>query len=126
VDGLAEHLGGPRPLVEALIASDDEAPIGFALFYTTFSTFRGAPGLWLEDIYVRPSSRGVGAGRALLAAVARVAAERGHARVQWAALDWNQQALGFYRGLGAEALPQWVWHRLEGEAMRRLAGEAER
>jgi GNAT superfamily N-acetyltransferase len=118
---LTEHLFGARPSAEALIAdADDGEPAGYALFFTTFSTFAGRPGIWLEDLFVRPAHRRNGLGRALLAAVAAVAAERDCARLEWSALDWNEPALAFYRSIGVRALPEWVWHRVEGPAIRRL------
>jgi GNAT superfamily N-acetyltransferase len=95
--------------------------VGFALWYTTFSTFLCRPGLWVEDLFVRPAHRGAGTGRALLAYVARVAVERGCGRVELAALDWNEPALGFYRSLGARSMGEWVTQRFEGEALRALA-----
>lgn len=125
---IAEHLFGPQPAAEALIAEGDAGagdergqPIGFALFFTTFSTFLGRPGIWLEDVFVRPQHRRRGVGRALLAELARLAVQRGHGRLEWAALDWNAPALGFYRGLGARPMDDWITHRLDGEALRRLA-----
>lgn len=124
---LREHLFGERPAAEAAIAEVDPGggggpePVGFALWYTTFSTFKSRPGIWIDDLFVRPEHRGGGAGRALLAHVAGVAVERGCARLELAALDWNEAALGFYGALGARSMGEWVTQRFEGEALRRLA-----
>ncbi len=115
--------GEPR-FAEALIAERDGEAIGYALYFPTFSTFLAIQGVWLEDLYVRPEHRKAGAGRALLAAVAARLRARGGERLEWAALDWNELALGFYRGLGARAMSEWVTHRLIGEDLARLAGEA--
>jgi GNAT superfamily N-acetyltransferase len=119
---LREHLFGERPVVEAAIAEADGGPVGFVLWYTTFSTFQCLPGAWVEDLFVRPEHRGAGTGRALLAHVARVAVERGYGRLELAALDWNEPALGFYRALGARSLEEWKTQRFEGDALRSLAG----
>jgi GNAT superfamily N-acetyltransferase len=120
---LEQALFGERPVAEALIAERDGEPAGYAVYFPTFSSFLASPGVWLEDLFVRPSHRRFGIGRALLAEVAARTAERGGARLEWAALDWNELALGFYRGLGARTMDQWVTHRLDGEALERLAGE---
>ncbi len=121
---LARALFDALPSAEALIAERDGEPIGYALFFSTFSTFLAIEGIWLEDLYVRPAHRKGGAGRALLAAVAARLRERGGGRLEWAALDWNELALGFYRGLGAERMDKWITHRLTGKDLKRLAGEA--
>jgi GNAT superfamily N-acetyltransferase len=118
---LARHLFGARPAAEAVIAELDGEPAGFALFFTSFSTFEGKPGIWLEDLFVRPAHRRAGIGRALLAHLAALAVERGCARFEWSALDWNEPALRFYRSLDARAMPEWIQHRLDGEALARLA-----
>jgi GNAT superfamily N-acetyltransferase len=123
-DLLHEALFGERPAAEAMIASSDGETIGYALYFFTFSSFLAIQGIWLEDIYVRPSHRKAGAGRALLAAVAARLRARGGRRLEWAALDWNELALGFYRGLGARAQSEWITHRLVGEDLERLAAEA--
>jgi GNAT superfamily N-acetyltransferase len=120
---LAEHLLGPRPAAEAVVAELDAAPVGFALWFTTFSTFLGRPGIWLEDLFVVPSQRRRGVGRALLAHVAAVAVERGCGRLEWSALDWNEPALALYRQLGAQLQDEWITHRLGGAALERLAAE---
>ena len=121
---LRRALFGSPPAAEALIAEQDGEAVGYAIFFPTFSTFLAIQGIWLEDIYVRPEARGAGTGRALLATVAAKLTERGGQRLEWSALDWNELALGFYRGLGAEQMGEWVTHRLTGEALRCLAGEA--
>ena len=118
---LAQALFGERPAAEAAIAESGAEPIGFVLWYTTFSTFQCLPGIWVEDLFVRPEHRGAGAGRALLAHVARAAVERGHGRLELSALDWNEPALGFYRALGARSLDEWRTQRFEGDALRALA-----
>ena len=118
---LERALFGPAPFAEAVIAELDRLPVGFALFYTTFSTWQCLPGLWLEDLYVPPRHRRSGIGRELLAHVASIAVERGCGRVEWSALDWNEPALNFYEGLGATRLREWQMHRLEGEALRHVA-----
>ena len=114
------HLFGERPAAEALIAEVEGEAVGLALFFTTFSTFVGRPGLWLEDVYVRPEHRRAGIGRALVQHLARVAMERGHGRIEWTALDWNEPALDFYASLGARPLGDWTVHRLDGDGLRRL------
>jgi GNAT superfamily N-acetyltransferase len=121
---LERALFSERPAAEALVAEHGGAPVGYALFYPTFSTFLAIQGVWLEDLFVRPAHRKSGAGRALLAAVAARARERGAQRLEWSALDWNELALGFYRGLGAQRMDEWVTHRLVGDALRSLAAES--
>jgi GNAT superfamily N-acetyltransferase len=115
-------LFGPRPRAEAVIAEIESDPVGFALFYHTFSTFECRPGLWLEDLFVLPEHRRGGVGRLLLSHVAAVALERGCARMEWTALGWNEPALHFYAALGAETLGEWQTLRLHGGALRALAG----
>jgi GNAT superfamily N-acetyltransferase len=121
---LSSALFGHDPVAEAVIAELDDEPAGFALWFRTFSTWLCLPGLWLEDLYVAPGHRRAGVGRALLAHVARIAADNGYGRLEWSALDWNTPALEFYAGLGAERLREWEVHRLEGEALARLATAA--
>jgi GNAT superfamily N-acetyltransferase len=118
---LAESLFGATPAAEAVIAELDGEPVGFALFYTTFSTWECRPGIWLEDLYVPPGHRRGGVGRALLAHVAAIAVTRGCTRLEWTALDWNEPALGFYRKLGARQLDDWVTHRLDGPSLEAAA-----
>jgi GNAT superfamily N-acetyltransferase len=120
---LGETLFCEHPLAEAVIAEREGEPAGYALFFLTFSSFLARPGIWLEDLFVRPPHRRFGVGRALLSAVAARTRERGGERLEWAALDWNELALGFYRGLGASTMDEWVTHRLDGGALDRLAGE---
>lgn len=117
-------LFGPRPSAEALIAVADGESVGFALFHSTFSTWECAAGLWLEDLYVPPRHRRVGAGGALLGALARIAVQRGCPRLEWHALDWNELALDFYGRLGADRLSPWQLHRLSGDALARVAAGA--
>ena len=109
---------------EALIAEVEGRPVGYAIYFTTFSTFLCRPGLWCEDIFVRPQWRGDGIGRALFAAVAAVAAERGYGRLDWVVLDWNEPAIGFYEGLGASHLSDWRTMRLEGDRLQRVAADS--
>jgi GNAT superfamily N-acetyltransferase len=118
---LREHLFGPRPFAEALLAEEAGEAAGFALFFPTYSTFAGRPNLYLEDLFVCPEYRGRGHGKALLAAVARLAVERGCGRVEWAVLDWNEPAVQFYRSLGAVPVSGWSVYRLAGEALRAAA-----
>ena len=119
-ESLRRHLFGARPYAEAILAEVGEEPAGFALFFHNFSTFRGQPGLYLEDIFVRPEHRGRGLGKALFQHVAALAVERGCGRLEWAVLDWNAPALGFYRGLGARPMDDWTIHRLDNDALARL------
>lgn len=121
---LREALFGRRPAAEAVIAERGGQRIGFALFYATFSTWECRPGIWLEDLFVMPEHRRGGAGEALLRHVARIAVERGCARLEWVALDWNEPALSFYEKLGAEVLDDWLQHRLEGAGLRAFAAGA--
>ena len=118
---LRESLFGARPAAEALIAERDSRALGYALFFPTFSSFLASTGVWLEDLFVRPANRGEGVGKALLEAVAALVRERGGERLEWAALDWNALALGFYRRLGAQTMNEWITHRLDGEALSDLA-----
>jgi GNAT superfamily N-acetyltransferase len=120
-ESLHRHLFGPRPFAEALIAEVDGEPVGFALFFHNFSTFRGQPGLYLEDLFVRPEFRGRGLGKSLLARLAALAVERDCGRLEWAVLDWNAPAIGFYRSLGARPMDEWTVFRVDDEALTRLA-----
>jgi GNAT superfamily N-acetyltransferase len=119
-----QHLFGPRPLAEAALAEVGGEAVGFALWFTTFSTFRGEPGLYLEDLYVKSEHRSRGIGKALLAAVAAQAVERGFGRVEWSVLKWNTGAVGFYRSLGAQVLDELTTCRIDEVPLRRLAGIA--
>jgi GNAT superfamily N-acetyltransferase len=121
---LRQHLFGPRPFAEVLVAEDDGGAVGFALFFHSYSTFLTAPGLWLEDLFVLPAHRRRGIGSALLARVAAVAVGRGCARLEWTVLDWNEPAIAFYRRQGADVLPDWRVCRLTGTALARLAASA--
>jgi GNAT superfamily N-acetyltransferase len=118
---LAAALFGPRPFAEVVFACLDGAPVGFALFFHNFSTFLGQPGIYLEDLYVGPEARGLGIGRRLLVWLACTALERGCGRLDWAVLNWNEPAIGFYRSLGAVAVDDWTTFRLTGEALEQLA-----
>jgi GNAT superfamily N-acetyltransferase len=118
------HLFGPSPVAEAAIAEVDGEAVGFALWFTTFSTFRGQAGTYLEDLFVRPAFRGRGTGKALLAMVARLAAERGCGRLEWSVLNWNSPAIGFYRSLGARPMDEWTVYRIDDQALERLAKKA--
>jgi GNAT superfamily N-acetyltransferase len=118
---LGEALFGKRPAAEALIAERDGEALGYALFFPTFSSFLASTGVWLEDLFVRKERRGEGVGRTLLEAVAVLVQERGGERLEWAALDWNEPALGFYRKIGAATMNEWITHRLDGEALERVA-----
>jgi GNAT superfamily N-acetyltransferase len=121
---LHEALFGPHPAAEALIAECGSQAVGYALFFPTFSSFLTNRGVWLEDLFVLPSHRGAGIGRALLSAVAVRVHDSGGGRLEWSALDWNVLALGFYRGIGARTMDEWTAHRLDGEALARLAAES--
>jgi GNAT superfamily N-acetyltransferase len=118
---LAHALFGPQPSAEALIAEVDGEPVGFAVFHGTFSTWECRPGIWLEDLFVSERHRRSSAGYALLHRLAQLAIERSCARVEWHALNWNELALGFYARLGAARESDWDLHRLDGEALRRVA-----
>jgi GNAT superfamily N-acetyltransferase len=117
---LREHLFGPRPAAEVILAESDGVPVGFAAYFQTFSTFVGRPGIWLEDILVLPEHRGRGVGQILLREVARVAFERDAGRLEWSVLDWNTPAIEFYRKVGAVAQDDWTTYRITGDALRRL------
>lgn len=118
---LAAHLFSERPCAEALIAEVDGAPAGFALFFHNFSTFVGKPGLYLEDLFVRPAFRGLGLGKRLMVRLARIALERDCGRFEWSVLDWNTPAIDFYRSLGAAGLDEWTVQRVSGDALKALA-----
>ena len=124
---LADSLFGAAPAAEAWLACDaDGQALGFALFFQTYSTFLGKPGLWLEDLYVRPAYRGRGIGEALLRQGACLALARGHGRYEWSVLDWNEGAQRFYRRMGATVMPDWRIVRTTGDALRTLADPAHR
>jgi GNAT superfamily N-acetyltransferase len=115
---------GRGPTAECVIGSLDHSPEGFALFFTNFSTWLGRPGLYLEDLFVRPQARGLGLGRALLAHLAKTAVTRGCGRFEWSVLDWNTPAIGFYTALGAKPMDEWTVYRMTGEALTALAKTA--
>lgn len=121
---LGTKLFGPRPYAEVVIGELDGAPRGFALFFHNFSTFEGKPGIYLEDLFVRPEARGSGLGKALLAHLAKLAVERDCARLEWSVLDWNEPAIGFYRKLGARLMDEWTVMRLDGAALVELGGQS--
>lgn len=114
---------GAEPAAQALLAYEDEIAVGFAVFFYTYSTFVGLPGLYLEDLYVKPEARGRGVGRALLRYLARLAKERGCYRIEWAVLHWNESAIRFYKGLGAVPMDDWHVYRLSGAELDLLASE---
>jgi GNAT superfamily N-acetyltransferase len=118
---LRRNLFGERPYAEVLIAEENGESAGFALFFHNFSTFVGRPGIYLEDLFVRPGHRGKGYGKALLKRLAEIAVERDCGRLEWAVLDWNEPALGFYRSLGARPNEEWTVYRLAGDSLRSLA-----
>lgn len=118
---LHQHLFGPRPYCEVLLAEGGGRVVGFALFFHNYSTFRGKPGIYLEDLFVEPDARGRGHGKALLRALAKLAVERGCARVEWAVLNWNEPSINFYKAIGAVPMDEWTTYRLTGEAMQRMA-----
>jgi GNAT superfamily N-acetyltransferase len=120
-EDVRSHLFGPRPYAEVLIAEEAGEVFGFALFFHNYSTFRGKPGIYLEDLFVKPEHRSQGHGKALLVAVARLAVERGCARLEWSVLNWNEPAIEFYKALGATPLDEWTVYRLTGEALQEAA-----
>ena len=120
---LVDVLFGERPVAEVLLAFEKESPVGFAVYFYNFSTWLGRPGLYLEDLFVKPEKRGKGYGRALLVELAKIARDRGCGRMEWAVLDWNEPAIKFYRGLGAMPMHEWTVFRLTGEEISNLANE---
>jgi GNAT superfamily N-acetyltransferase len=123
VDELRAQLASEAPPFECLIAELDDLPVGFALFFASYSTWRGRPGLYLEDLFIDPPARGRGVGKALLRRLAGLAVERGCARMEWSVLDWNQPAIDVYEAIGAMPMSEWTTWRLTGDALRRFAGE---
>ena len=117
---LREALFGAKPKAEVVLAWHEEKPVGFALFYHNFSTFLGRHGLYLEDLFVRPEARGLGIGKALLLHVGALAKTRNCGRYEWAVLDWNEHAIGFYKSLGAQSLSDWTLMRVIGPALDRM------
>lgn len=121
---LRPQLFGERPAAEALVAERGGEVVAFALFFTNFSTFLAQPGLYLEDLYVKPAHRGAGIGRALLKRLAALATERQYGRFEWSVLDWNENAIRFYQGMGATVMPDWRICRVTGEALEALGAPA--
>src|SRR5881628_35071 len=123
---LEDHLFGPRPFAEVILAEEAGEAVGFALFFTNYSTFLGKPGIYLEDLFVRPEHRGKGHGKSLLVALARLAVERGCGRMEWSVLDWNESSIEFYRALGAVPMNEWTTFRLTHDALHAVAGVSSR
>jgi GNAT superfamily N-acetyltransferase len=121
VETLRESLFGARPYAEVLLGYADDEPVAFAVFFHNFSTFLGKPGLYLEDLFVKPEVRGNGYGRAMLVELAKIARERGCGRFEWAVLDWNEPSIRFYKRLGAVPMDDWTIFRVSGDALERLA-----
>ena len=120
-ENLRENLFGKHKFAECLIASIQEEAVGFALFFPTFSTFEGRPGLHLEDLYVSPQHRGKGAGKALLKRLAEITVERGYKRLEWIVLDWNKPSIDFYDSIGATSKNEWILYRLDGDGLTSFA-----
>jgi GNAT superfamily N-acetyltransferase len=123
-DGLSRDLFGEEHFIECVVAECAAEPVGFALFFRNYSTFLGLPGLYLEDLYVKPAARRLGLGRALLKAVAQIAVARGYGRFEWSVLDWNASAIAFYEGQGAVVMPDWRICRVTGDALHSLGAAA--
>jgi GNAT superfamily N-acetyltransferase len=121
---LRASLFGSPQFAEVIIGEEDGAPVGFALFFHNYSTFLAQPGIYLEDLFVKPEARGRGYGKALLARLAQLARERGCGRVEWAVLDWNAPSIAFYKALGAVPMDEWTVFRLSGEALVKLADQS--
>jgi GNAT superfamily N-acetyltransferase len=122
---LVDVLFGKRPAAEVLLAFENESPVGFAVYFYNFSTWLGRPGLYLEDLFVKPEKRGKGYGRALLVELAKIARDRGCGRMEWAVLDWNEPAIKFYRALGATPMHEWTVFRLTRQEIAKLASDGE-
>jgi len=122
---LIDVLFGERRVAEVLLGFEEESPVGFAVYFYNFSTWLGRPGLYLEDLFVKPEKRGKGYGRALLVELAKIARHRGCGRMEWAVLDWNEQAIKFYRALGAKPMHEWTVFRLTREEIAKLADTAD-
>src|SRR5213595_2070948 len=122
---LVNVLFGARPSAEVLLAFEGKSPVGFAVFFHNFSTWLGRPGLYLEDLFVKPEKRGKGYGRALLVELAKIARDRSCGRMEWAVLDWNEPAIKFYRALGAQPMHEWTVFRLTSEEIAKLADAAD-
>jgi len=123
-EALAQALFGERPACEAIIAEHHGRAVGFALFFTTFSTFLCRPGIYLEDLFVEPAHRGAGIGKALLVRLAALAVARGCGRFEWRVLDWNEPSIAFYEGLGGTMLREWLLVRVAGDELAALASRA--
>jgi GNAT superfamily N-acetyltransferase len=121
-EDLHEALFGPDAVAGCQVAEVDGEVVGFALWYRSFSTWLGKPGLWLEDLFVRPAARGTGIGKALLVSLAQVCVDNGWPRFEWWVLDWNESAQGFYRSLGARPEDEWTVWRVDGQELQALAG----
>jgi GNAT superfamily N-acetyltransferase len=121
---LVDVLFGERPAAEVLLAFEGKSPVGFAVYFYNFSTWLGRPGLYLEDLFVKPENRGKGYGRAFLIELAKIARDRGCGRMEWAVLDWNEPAIKFYRALGAKPMDEWTVFRLTRDGIARLANAA--
>jgi len=122
---LLDVLFGERPAADVLLAFEEESPVGFAVYFYNFSTWLGQPGLYLEDLFVKPEKRGKGYGRALLVELAKIALDRGCGRMEWAVLDWNEPAINFYRTLGAKPMDEWTVFRLTRDGIAKLAKAAD-
>lgn len=120
-DTLHEHLFGQQPRAEVLLGEVEGRVVGFALFFTNYSTFLTRPGLYLEDLFVLPEHRGIGLGKALLKRLAAIAVERGYGRFEWSVLDWNEPSIAFYKAQGAAPMDEWTVYRVTGDALQRLA-----
>lgn len=123
-DDILRHAFSEHPLIHVVLADWDGQPAGFALYFFNFSTWQGKPGLYLEDLFVRPAFRGVGIGKALLKRLARIAVDSGCTRYVWQVLDWNEPSIKFYEAMGARQLKNWITCRVDGEALKRLAEDA--
>ena len=125
-DNLHEHLFGLSPKAEVLIADYEHEPVGFAVFFPNFSTFSARPGIYLEDLYVRPSMRGIGVGKSLLAHIANIAQSRGCVQIAWSVLNWNTPAIDFYKKIGSTPQSEWTVYHLEGQPLAALAEQSAR